>query len=59
MVSAEDIASLHVLDHPVSKTGNMARGLKDWCRREDGGVDLEHAFLDDEVLAPFGDNVGL
>ena len=59
MVCTEDIAGLGVLDHPVCESCDVARGLEDGGGGHDGGVELEHVILDDEVFSPLGHDVGL
>ena len=59
VIGAQDVARLRVLDHPVREPGDVTRRLKHRRRGHDGGVELEHALLDDKVLAPFRDDVRL
>ncbi|GKT53876.1 hypothetical protein ColTof3_01215 [Colletotrichum tofieldiae] len=59
VIGTQDIAVLGVLAHPVGELVDVARGLEDLVRGQDGGVDLEHVLLEDEVLAPEVDDVGL
>jgi len=59
MVGPEDLAGLGVLGHEVGELGDVARGDEDGLGGDDGGVDLEHLLLEDEVLAPEVDKVGL
>ena len=59
VIGTEDVASLAVLHHPVGKPRYVAGCFEDRSRGHNSGVQLEHEFLDDEVLAPFRDDVGL
>ncbi|KAF3806253.1 putative glycine--tRNA ligase [Colletotrichum gloeosporioides] len=59
VVGTQDIAVLGVLAHPVGELVNVAGGLEDFVGGQDGAVELEHVFLEDEVLAPEVDDVGL
>lgn len=59
VVRPEDLSRLGVLAHPVGKLGDVTRGDEDVGERHDGCVELGHVLLDDEVLAPSGEDVGL
>ncbi|GKT46694.1 uncharacterized protein ColSpa_06875 [Colletotrichum spaethianum] len=59
VVGTQDVAVLGILAHPVGELVDVARGLEDLVRGQDGGVDLEHVLLEDEVLAPEVDDVSL
>lgn len=59
MVRTKDIAGLGIFDHPVCEARDVAGRLKDRRGRYDGGVELEHVLLDDEVLPPLLDDVRL
>lgn len=59
MIRTEDLAGLGVLAHPVGELVDVARGLQDLMGSKHGAVKLHHVLLEDEVLAPCVDNVGL
>ena len=59
MVGPEDLSRLDVLAHPVGELCDVARGDEDVGEGHDGGVELEHVLLDDEVLPPLLDDVRL
>jgi hypothetical protein len=59
VICTQDVTGLRILDHPIRKSGNMARRLEHWRGRHDGGIDLEHVVFHDEVFTPFCDDVRL
>ena len=59
VICTQHVTGLRVLDHPIRKAGNMTRRLEHRRGRHDGGVDLEHVVLHDEMLTPFCDDVCL
>lgn len=59
VVGAVDLVRLRVLDHPVGELVDVARRLENVRQGHDGRVELEHLLLDDEVLAPRVEDVGL
>lgn len=59
VVGSEDLAVLGVLAHPVGKLVDVATGLENLVGGQDGAVDLEHVLLEDKVLAPLVNDVGL
>ena len=59
MVGTEAVAGLEVLDHEVGELLDVAGGAEDRLRGHRGALHLEHALVEDEVLAPEGLEVGL
>lgn len=59
VVRTEDLVRLDVAHHPVGELVDVTRGLEHVRERHDGRVELEHLFLDDKMLAPEVDDVGL
>lgn len=59
VVSSEDVAGLEVLDHVVAEFIDMSRGLEDLVEGDAGALDLKHLFLDNKVLSPLCEDVGL
>lgn len=59
VVGAQNIAVLGVLAHPVGELVDVAGGLENIVGGQGGAVNLEHVLLEDEVLAPDVDDVGL
>ncbi|KAH3663851.1 hypothetical protein OGAPHI_005254 [Ogataea philodendri] len=59
MVRSEDLACFQVSAHPVSKLVHMTRGLEHLVRRQHRAVHLQHVLLQNEVLSPNINNVGL
>ena len=51
VVCAEDVSSVEVPGHLVSKAGDVAGGLKSGGRSQDGSIELKHMFLYDEMFA--------
>jgi hypothetical protein len=59
MIGPEDLARLDVLAHPVGELCDVPRGDEDVGEGHDGRIELEHVLLDDKVLSPGGEHVGL
>jgi len=59
MIGPEDLRSLDILAHPIRELGDVSGGDEDVGKGHDGGVEFEHVLLDDKVLPPLGENVGL
>ena len=59
VVGAQDVAVLGVLAHPVGELVDVTGGLENIVGGQGGAVNLEHVLLEDEVLAPDVDDVGL
>lgn len=59
MICSQVLALDRVFTHPVGELVNMATRLQDRLGRENGAVYFHHALLDDKMLAPLVDDVGL
>lgn len=59
LVRTVALASLHVLHHQVGELLDVAGRAKHDVGRQRGGLDLKHALIQDEVLAPQAQHVVL
>lgn len=59
VISAENLASLEILAHPVREAIDVTGSLEDLGRGHDRAVNLEHILLEHKVLAPDVEHVGL
>ena len=59
LVGAEALAVGEVLDHEVGEAVDVAAGLEHLLDGKVGALHLQHALVQDELLAPHGQHVGL
>jgi hypothetical protein len=59
VVGTQNLASLGVLAHEVGELVDVARGLEDVVRGDHSALELLHALLTDEVVAPDGEKLSL
>ena len=52
LVSSSWSTGLRILDHQVFELFDMTRHLQDITKHETGAANLEHVFLEDEMLSP-------